>query len=407
MSQTPLPDLCSAGHTLIITVYPPSLGGTSVVMCNLLSHFNPNSFSIATINNTHRKKLAVEREVNRYNVMGTITFSGRLNAYWRDLQIPWSTLQVTRLIRQLKPCVVVGVFPYYHMLKIARDAAKATQTPWIAYLHDTLAEMMSTGKIAARAEQLQAQVFAEASSLLVISQGMADLYRENYDLVCKPLEHSYPEPIPTVLPNGQSTSQAFWGGGIYEINGNALGRVSAALRHNGTPLYITGKTKASVLQRYGIVGDHIRTTFYPRRQDYLDNLRKQGFLILSLDWPDESDVHPDELATIFPTKTPEYLATGRPILVHCPEHYFLARFFRERGCGLVVSERSEAALRAACQTLLTDSPEVCTMRKAALKAAQLFALDRVANLFRQEVEAVSQVQWGQKATRILSSGGEG
>jgi glycosyltransferase involved in cell wall biosynthesis len=399
MSQSPLPDLCSAGHTLIITLYPPSLSGVSVVMRNLLSPFHSASFSIATIGNIHRKKLEVVREVNRYTVMSTITLSGRFNAHWRDLQVPWSTWRVTQLIRQLNPRVVVCVFPYYHLLKVARDATKATQTPWIAYLHDTLAEMMSTSRLAAKAQQLQEQVFAETSSLLVMSQGMADLYRERYGLVCKPLEHSYPEPIPDALSNGNPFPQAFWSGGIYEINGNALSRVSAALRHNGTSLHITGKTEASVLRRYGITGNYIHTAFYPRRQDYLDNLRKQGLLILALDWPDETSVHPDELATIFPTKTPEYLATGRPILVHCPEHYFLARFFRERGCGLIVSERSEDALRNACHTLLADdAPDVRTIRQSALEAAQLFALDRVAGVFQREVEAVSQVQWGQKAT---------
>lgn len=401
MSQAPLPVLCESGHVLIITVYPPSPGGTSVIMRNLLSHFDLASFSIATISNTHKKKLEVAREVNRHNVMSTITFSGRINHYWRDLQTPWATRQVERLIRHLNPCVVVGVFPYYHMLKVARDAARATQTPWIAYLHDTLAEMMSTSKLAAKAQQLQEQVFAEVSSLLVMSQGMADLYRERYRLVCKPLEHSYPEPIPDALPNVNPLPQAFWSGGIYEINGNALSRVSAALRHNGTPLRIAGKTEASALRRYGITGNHIHTAFYPRRQDYLDNLHKQGLLILALDSPDETRVHPDEMATIFPTKTPEYLATGRPILAHCPEHYFLARFFRERGCGLVVSERSEDALRDACHTLMADdSPDVHAMRQSALEAAQFFALDRVAGVFQREVNAVARLKWGEKVEPV-------
>jgi hypothetical protein len=398
MSQTSelRPDLCSDGHVLFITMFPPSLGGTCVIMGNLLSYFNPASVSVATLADYRASRLEFDHDIDVHVAMSSVAASKRLSRLWRRVQLPLATRRVIKLIEDSEPTVVVGVFPYYDMLKVARDAARATRTPWIAYLHDTLAESMSGSSMAQRAQTLQEQVFSEASSILVMSQGMVDLYREQYGLQCKALEHSYPETIPSTLPDSEDSGAAFWGGNVYDINRNSLARISRALGHNGTTLSLASSTSLKVLESFGIAGDHISATFYPQRQDYLDNLERQGFLILALDWPDESGMHPDELATIFPTKTPEYLASGRPILVHCPEDYFLARFFREHGCGLVVSERSDDLLRKSCKKLLSGEPDVLSMRQAALEAAGIFSRERISSLFRQEVEAVSRLEWGQQ-----------
>ena len=75
-------------------------------------------------------------------------------------------------------------------------------------------------------------------------------------------------------------------------------------------------------------------------------IASKAVLLLALDAPHESNVHRDELATIFPTKTPEYLASGRPVFAHCPSDYFLARFLNEHGCGAVVSEDDDNAIMA-------------------------------------------------------------
>jgi hypothetical protein len=101
-------------------------------------------------------------------------------------------------------------------------------------------------------------------------------------------------------------------------------------------------------------------------------------------------VNPDELGTIFPTKTPEYLAAGRPILVHCPENYFLARFFQKHECGLVVSERSVDALVRGCQRLLEHREGTDELATRAQKAARLFRPERITVRFKDAVERAAQ-----------------
>lgn len=385
--------LVENGHVLIMVAHYLLPSGMRVTMRNLLSHFHPTSYSIVTINGSY-PCLEEDDHLQVYPIMSTWRLiSARLDGWWLDWQQPSATSKLIKLIEQTNTKVIIGVYPSFHFLKMAREAARATQIPWIAYLHDTVAEGLSSTRWAAKAVELQEQVFAEAAAILVMSQGMADLYKQKYSLTCHPLEHIYPERVPEHLPQSQALRQAFWGGDIYNINHQAVRRVSEALRRLDCPLLLT-TAKPETLASQGIGGDHLKMTFYRQRADYLKAMQQQGVLILALNWPDETQQHEDELATIFPTKTPEYLATGRPIVVHCPEHYFLARFFRENRCGLVVTERSIEALVQAIRHLLEDPVAVSELRQSALTAARIFSADQIARRFQTVVRSVAQSQEG-------------
>jgi hypothetical protein len=382
-----LPPLYEGGHVVVAVAHYLLPSGMRVTMRNLLSNFDPTSYSIATVSGSRR--FLEEDHAQVYPIMSTLRrFSSRLDGRWLDWQLPSATSKLIKLVEQTEAKAIVGVYPSFHFLKISRDAAKATRVPWIAYLHDTVAEGLSSTRWAGRAAELQEQVFTEADSILVMSQGMADLYKQKYHLTCQPLEHTYPEFIPKRPPQSPALRQAFWGGDIYNINHQAVKRVSEALQRLNCPFLLT-TAKPETLEPQGIAGDHIKTIFFRERADYLKALHGQSILILALNWPDESPVHGDELATIFPTKTPEYLVTGRPILVHCPEHYFLARFFRENRCGIVVTERSVEALTEAIGRVLEDPTAVSDLQQAALTAAQIFRGDRIAKRFQEVVHSIT------------------
>lgn len=394
-----LPALCEEGHVLVTSyTYVPAPNALSVVMHNLLSRFDPRSYSIVTARTADTVASASRTEAQVHRIMSNIGFSQRLNQMWLDWQLPGAVARTVRLIQQTEARVLFGVFPNYYFLRIAREAAKKAAIPWIPYLHDTVAEGQKHTRLGARAAQLQEQVFAEASRICVMSQGMADLYQRKYNLVTQPLVHTYPEPIPTEPPSDPPLRQAFWSGSVYVINQHAVARVVEALRRIDCPCQLTTTNTRSHLEQMGVPTDHLKVDFYPKRSDYLQVLQQQGLLILALDWPEETRAHEDELSTIFPTKTPEYLAAGRPILAHCPEHYFLARFIREHRCGLVVSERSVDALAEACRFLLSGSAEVGEMTRRALQAARIFEADRVAAIFQDEVQRVAKARWGERVS---------
>lgn len=394
------PPLCSQGHVLCLSAgYHLLDNGSGVVMRNLLSNFDANSYSAGTMD--VKGSIVEGSEMPHiYNLMSRRTGRARLNNVLFDAQYPTALHRLKKIIKGTRAKVIIGVYPTYHFLKLARDAAKATQIPWVAYLHDTVVEHLADTSLEARARILQQQTFAEASAVLVMSEGMSDLYRDKWKLSSTPLEHSYPEAIAETLVGEAVVEQALWGGTIYHINSRSLSRISQALERAALPLQITTRATIESLQHWDINGPHINIALYPTRSGYLEALKQQRILVLALNWPDETTMDEGELATIFPTKTIEYLASGRPIIVHCPENYFLARFFQRHGCGLVVKERSPQALDAAIRQLRQDNEAVRKMRQAALSTAQMFAASEVAARFKAHVEAVAQLSWGEKMGTI-------
>jgi glycosyltransferase involved in cell wall biosynthesis len=79
------------------------------------------------------------------------------------------------------------------------------------------------------------------------------------------------------------------------------------------------------------------------------------FLPLAFESPIE-----EVLRTSAPGKMGDYLATGRPILVHARPDSFLSRYFREHECGVVVDINSPSAVAGALERISTDE----ALRKA-------------------------------------------
>ena len=376
--------------------------GSGVVARNLLGQFNPESYFIGAGDYSAAQIASYQETIDDFpvtSILAARTQKGRLNNYLFDLELPLARKKLRRLLLQKKSCCLVCIYPTFHFLQLARDVAKDLQIPWLAYLHDTVVETLETTPFSKRARKLQAQTFEEASSILVMSEGMKDFYREKYDLKTTALEHSYHEIIPRNLAQIPAVSPregALWGGSIYGINNCAVARVARALSQREMSFLLTTRASAQQLEQQGLVGFPIQHTLFPQRADYLAALQTREVLVLALNWPDETTMQAGEMTTIFPTKTIEYLASGRPILVHCPEHYFMARFFEKHGCGLVVSERSETAICDAIEKLRAQNPETQALRANALRAAQIFAPERIGGIFSRHVNAVAQAKWGEK-----------
>lgn len=223
-----------------------------------------------------------------------------------------------------------------------------------------------------------------------MSQGMADLYKRKYGLHSEPLEHSFPEAQLKEAPQAKIINSGFWGGMVYNINTQSLLRVHRAMKaFSGLYLTIASFQSTEILAIKGFDLDYAKRVYYTQRTEYIKAVQRQAFHILALDWPDESPIHRDELATIFPTKTIEYLASGRPIIAHCPEDYFMAKFIRDHGCGIIVSERSKDALVKAIDSVLTDKEREAELVNAAREALSVFSIDRITRKFRQGIESVA------------------
>jgi glycosyltransferase involved in cell wall biosynthesis len=68
--------------------------------------------------------------------------------------------------------------------------------------------------------------------------------------------------------------------------------------------------------------------------------------------------YPELIRTSAPGKLGEYLAAGRPILVHAPSDTFLARFAKERGFGIVCDQPEPRRIAEELEQLVRN-PEKC------------------------------------------------
>jgi glycosyltransferase involved in cell wall biosynthesis len=119
------------------------------------------------------------------------------------------------------------------------------------------------------------------------------------------------------------------------------------------------------------------------REQLLRELRQADVLMLPHGF--DGGFAPVEYETIFPTKTIEYLISGRPILAHSPPGCFLTRFLNEHGCALVVEERTVAAVKAALLRLQTEPALRESLVRSALKTAEMFQVTQVAEHLRQTI----------------------
>lgn len=371
---------------------PPRPGGSSVILANLLRWFEPADFVAASGTPPPDEPRAAAlpgvqiRYVSRYRRL-----AGRGHQLWSTAQIPLAARRLVRLAARERCRVIVGVFPDLQNLTAAYLAHRLTGLAFAAYLHDFMVDAGYKGYLGALARWLQLRVFAEARPLWTMSEAMSAHFRERYRVASTPLVHAYNEPIPAEVPPGPAEAgglRLLFSGAVYAINAAPLARVSRAVaRLPGARLAVFGANGPDTLARAGLDGAHVTTGFIARRAELIRFMQTQDAFVSCLAWPDESWLGATELATIFPTKVPEYLAQGRPILVHCPPDYFLARFVHEHDCGWVVSERSEAAIVRTIEQIRSDAGTRRRRCANALAVARRFAGDRVARQFRDELEA--------------------
>lgn len=356
-------------------------GGTKTVMDGLLRWIDRSQYVIAT--SCFNRKRPPVPYATCYGVIHTSGRTFRFEHFWRMAQIPIAARRIARIARRHAVAGLLAVYPDLYLTAATCKAHDATGIPMAVYLHDTILEA-HMGKTTDRlARKTQNAVFQNSKILLTISGGLADFLLLHYAVRSTPIIHTYNDDVADTPRHSVShPPRVFYGGVVYGINDVSLARLIAALLDSGTCTRLNSPNSDWFTHQIAADRTRLSAGWYPSRAHYLSELRNHDILVAALNWPDECDVPADELSTIFPTKLPDYLAAGRPILIHCPEQYFLAKFCLEHGCALLISDRSESALKHGINTLLRDATLRNSLASAALKTARLFEGRKVSTEFK-------------------------
>lgn len=375
---------------LVSRSVPPGASGSSVIIGNLARQFTRDEMVVVGAWFMESPPVEWRAEWPKL-IYATINPPDG----WRGLrfirwaQFPWLLVRAWWALVMNRCDVILGVYPDEIYLFAAYVLSVITGKPLYLYFHNTYLEH-ARGNI--MAGWLQPRAFKRARHMFVMSKAMQALYRRYYpDIVCTPLVHSYNENPPEMssLPSTETVGSPLrivLSGSVNASNEGAVEHMAGAIRAlPDTELWIYSKTNTGYLKRMGVDVDspqfHLTTV---SRDTLIEELQKADILFLPHGFGERESQ--EEIETIFPTRTIEYLIAGRPILAHAPDKCFISDFLREHDCALLVTEPSAEAVQAAIEQLKNDAALRRRLVQNAVRAAQQFYAPVVAAHLRGVIQ---------------------
>jgi glycosyltransferase involved in cell wall biosynthesis len=269
-------------------------------------------------------------------------------------------------------------------------ASRLARTRFYAYLLDQYGHMVAHVLGEHIFARLEPMLLKRATAVIAPNESLRDEVRRRHHVdalvihnPCDLAEYGGPanaESLDVTIARDEETRIVYTGsvGPLqYEPFRNLLAAMAALDRRN-IRLHVYTAQSPDRLEGQGIRGPVV---FHPPQPlSAMPALQQRAdvlFLPLALHSNDAELVR-----TAAPGKMAEYLAAGRPILVHAPPDSFLASYFRDHECGIVVDRGDPAELAAALESVLTDAALRARLRARAWQRAEAdFDLDNARREF--------------------------
>lgn len=207
-----------------------------------------------------------------------------------------------------------------------------------------------------------------ARKILTAGEGLAEHLKEQYALAPIVVHNPLPRPAESGKPVPPRANPPFilYPGSVYWAQEDSVRNLVSAIRGLPVELRIYTPQPASLLEEKGIFGANVHVLPQLSSQETARVEREAAVLFLPLSFARHGW---RVIQTASPGKMSEYLAAGRPILVHAPPYAFISRYTKMHACALVVETPSPAALKEAVLRLLRDKPLVQTLTSNARRLA--------------------------------------
>lgn len=373
---------------------PPAATGSGIVMTNLLRQFDCDEMVAVGAYFLNQPKSRWELSWPDL-IYGMLEFQKDWGKVWVR-RIQWPLLFLTGLSTAvLQNCqTILVIYPDDLFLLAGYILCRITNKPLYVYLHNTYLESKPNNRFA---QWLQANVFARARHVFVMSVGMQKFYQRKYpNLDCSPLVHTFnetlPEPHEVQEQDLHNPVNLVFIGNITASCADAANRVLRFVKQESSvTLRIYSGMNQEVLTRLGFSGVNISSKTVPY-DVLLEHMRDGDIMIHPHGF--HGTLVQTEFKTIFPTKTIEYLLSQRPILAHLPSDCYLADFYRQHQCALLIHEPEIDALKAGVAQLVADPEFRRRLVYNALVAVRQFRAPIVANHLRQVLSAQkSNIDW--------------
>ena len=249
---------------------------------------------------------------------------------------------------------------------------KLTGRPFFLYIFDIYEESQSK-----RLQKLLAKIFEKrllysAVQIFVMSKSLQKHFFQKWgvrsEIIPHPVDiknYSYSQHI-----KNNDEFRIVYTGMIYDAHLDSilnLVKVVNSLDHRIKFLVYTPRPHR-VLSEMGISGPNVQICGFVRKSEVANIQKSADILFLPLAF---NSCFPGLIRTASPSKMPEYLAAGRPILVHSPKDSYLVDYARRKGFALIVDNPDPEELRGAVIRLIYDSE----LRKKIVENARKTALE--------------------------------
>jgi len=341
---------------LAVHAFPPSMGGTPLLLYDFLRHFPDDSLLAVSGPPMDGKSSGQSLPFvhSQVRVLGTRRATHAALRRVPSFCIPLIVGRIVHLARKHRVRRIYAHYPNAPFLIASYHAARLLGLPLAVYFDILWEERGEAPNLARRYEH---RIVRHADRRFAITESaVAHLTRKHgvtFDLMPHTIDIQNLKETPNKLPPGKRDRTIHFAGSIYgQMNLDAvkrLGEVVAGLGSDCKLQLYTASSREELLS-VGMPDGSFETAF-ASRDELLEVQGRSDILYL----PQAFDSsQPDMIRHNFPTKALEYMLARRPILVHSPKESYLARSAREHGYGLVVDTPDRAALRNAVVRLLED-----------------------------------------------------
>jgi glycosyltransferase involved in cell wall biosynthesis len=366
---------------LVSHVLPPSCSGQAVVIYRILQAIDPSCYCLISRQNydcgdyqggisstlsAHYHYLPPELRLPGYR----FGFFG-VNSWLQTLQ---RARQIARIVKHERANAVVACTGDPYDLPAAYLASRWIKVRYYPYIFDDYLYQWVAPQLRSFAQRFEATLLKWADGIIVPNEFLQDDYRRRHGVeavvIYNPCGESGPGPESKVSwPTDQGEIKVVYTGAVYHAHYDAFQNLLSAIQQIGRPeikLHLYTEQLPRDLERENICGPvvyhhHVTLSQVVEVQEKADIL----FLPLAFDSP-----IPEVIKTSAPGKMGEYMASGRPILVHAPGDSFLSWYFKKHGCGLVVDRNEPLELSRAIQRIIDNPALRRELREKALGCAK-------------------------------------
>lgn len=342
-------------RTLLVTKsYPPVTGGSAFLLYELTRHFNTEDLVVIHGINDPPVKSNQELPFKRKQVLllGSGVNTLRFNRYLPKWYLKLIRFEIRKAIKRDNISLIYIHYPNGAFAVAAYLEAKKAGIPYVFY-QDILWEEREKGAELELAKQYEAQVIAGAAYCIAITEFAAEYQTKKHGRIF----HTIPHTLNTAnIPEGINRSKnikkrVHFAGGIYpQMNEDSVLRFMEACKQLPFELEyeFCSPNVPSSLKDYDIEWKFLS------KDKLLDAQKTCDLLFLPQAFKSTSELM---IKHNFPTKTMEYLCSGRPLLVHSPADSYLSHLCINKEFGMLVDQPDVELLTKSLEELLTNEAQ--------------------------------------------------